>query len=266
MKKDRKQANQYDKIFKENIEAVIPSLMQNVLGIMAVFMEELPDDVQHTKERKPDALKKVTDSQGNTFLLQIEFQVADEPEMVGRMLEYYAMLWRKYKLPVRQFVLYLGKGNPKMATSLNFDDLSFRFSLRSIKAVDYQLFLKSKKPEEIVFAVLSNFGEDKPKIAIEKIIDRLEETTENDLSLKKYINQLRILAELRKLDLKIDEIMESIAKYLNEENDYFVVKAKRKFVEKLIKIGKLSIEEIADAANVTIDFVMGIQKKLSADN
>jgi hypothetical protein len=45
---------------------------------------------------------------------------------------------------------------------------------------------------------------------------------------------LRILAELRKLDLKIDEIMESIAKYLNEENDYFVVKAKRKMVEKLL--------------------------------
>lgn len=44
MKKDRTQANQYDKIVKENIEAVIPSLMLNVLGITAVFMEELPDD------------------------------------------------------------------------------------------------------------------------------------------------------------------------------------------------------------------------------
>jgi hypothetical protein len=105
MKKDRKQANQYDKIFKENIEAVIPSLMQNVLGITAISMEELPDDVQHTKERKPDVLKKVTDSQGNIFVLQIEFQVADEPEMVYRMAEYYIMLERKYKIPVQQFVI-----------------------------------------------------------------------------------------------------------------------------------------------------------------
>lgn len=261
-----RQSSQYDKVFKENIEAVISSIMQNLLGITAVSMEELPDDIQHTKERKPDVLKKVTDNQGNTFVLQIEFQVADEPEMVYRMLEYKAMLLRKYKIDVEQFVIYLGKGIPKMITQFKSKGIDFEYQLRSIKAVDYQLFLKSDKPEEVVFAVLSNFGEDKPKIAIEKIIDRLEETTENDLSLKKYINQLRILAELRKLDLKIDEIMESIAKYLNEENDYFVVKAKRKFVEKLIKIGKLSIEEIADAANVTIDFVMGIQKKLSADN
>jgi hypothetical protein len=59
--KSKNQANQYDKIFKENIEAVIPSLMQNILGINAVLSEELPDDIQHTKERKPDVLKKITD-------------------------------------------------------------------------------------------------------------------------------------------------------------------------------------------------------------
>lgn len=40
--KFKNQANQYDKIFKENIEAVIPSLMQNILGINAVLLEELP--------------------------------------------------------------------------------------------------------------------------------------------------------------------------------------------------------------------------------
>jgi len=40
-----KQVSQYDKIFKENIEAVIPSLMQNILGITAIESEELPDDI-----------------------------------------------------------------------------------------------------------------------------------------------------------------------------------------------------------------------------
>jgi hypothetical protein len=76
-----KQSNQYDKIFKENIEAVIPSLMQNILGITAIASEELPDDIQHTKERKPDVLKKITDVQRDTFVLQIEFQVVDEPNI-----------------------------------------------------------------------------------------------------------------------------------------------------------------------------------------
>ena len=82
MKKQRQQGSQYDKIFKENIEAVIPALRRKVLGITAVESEELPDDVLHTKERKPDVLKKITDERGDTFILQIEFQVSDESEMV----------------------------------------------------------------------------------------------------------------------------------------------------------------------------------------
>jgi len=57
-KMKKRQSSQYDKIFKENIEAVILSIMQNLLGITAVSLEELPDDIQHTKERKPDILKK----------------------------------------------------------------------------------------------------------------------------------------------------------------------------------------------------------------
>jgi hypothetical protein len=80
--KTKRQSSQYDKVFKENIEAVISSIMQNLLDITAVSLEELPDDIQHTKERKPDVLKKVTDTNGNTFVLQIEFQVVDEPPLV----------------------------------------------------------------------------------------------------------------------------------------------------------------------------------------
>lgn len=48
-------------------EAALPGLIRNLLGIHAVHTEELPDDIQHTKERKPDVLKKVTDKFGDTF-------------------------------------------------------------------------------------------------------------------------------------------------------------------------------------------------------
>lgn len=52
------------------MEAILPVVMTNLLGINAAYTEELPDDVQHTKERKPDVLKKVTDKNGETFVLQ----------------------------------------------------------------------------------------------------------------------------------------------------------------------------------------------------
>jgi len=80
-----KQVHQYDKILRENIEAVLPGLIRDLLGIDSVYSEELPDDVQHTRERKPDVLKKITNKNGETFVLHLELQVADEKEMVFRM-------------------------------------------------------------------------------------------------------------------------------------------------------------------------------------
>ena len=93
-KKGDRQVNQYDKILRDNrakrrlrtrrsvakqlrrsSEAALPGLIRNLLNIHAVNSEELPDDIQHTKERKPDVLKKVTDKKGETFVLHIEFQV-----------------------------------------------------------------------------------------------------------------------------------------------------------------------------------------------
>lgn len=57
--------------------------------------------------------------------------------------------------------------------------------------------------------------------------------------------------------------MESIAKYLNEENDYFVAKAKRKFVENLLQKLNLTLDQIADLAGVSVDFVQSVKQKLS---
>ena len=117
--------------------------MQNILGIMALESEELPDDTQHTKERKPDVLKKVTDIHGAIFVLHLEFQLVDEQEMIYRMADYYVMLTRKYKIPVRQFVIFLGSDKPHMPTRTDGDYLTFHFPLITFAQLDYQLFLKS---------------------------------------------------------------------------------------------------------------------------
>lgn len=263
-----RQSAQYDKIFKENIEAVISSIMQNVLDITAVSMEELPDDIQHTKERKPDILKKVTDTKGDTFVLQIEFQLANDEEMIYRMNEYKAMLIRKYRLPVCQYVIFLGKGKPKMETQLKNVGLSFEYNLLAINSVDYKLFLKSDRPEEIVLSVLANFDKETSEDALKRIISRLEETTNGDLALKRYFNQLRILAQLRRLEQKLKVIvMDSIAKYIDEEKDvaYLVGREKEqeKFVKNLLVESDFTVDKIARIAGVTIRFVKSIQKQFT---
>ena len=269
-----KQANQYDKIFKENIEAVIPSLMQNILGITAVSSEELPDDIQHTKERKPDVLKKITDNQENEFVLQIEFQVADALEMVYRMAEYYIMLERKYKIPIEQYVIYLGSTKPQMPTQLDSNWMKFKFRLISFADLDYHIFLKSTRPEEVVLGVLADFKGDSPEKALVQIIQRIEETANGDFPLKRYFKQLGVLAQLRKLEKNLKNItMDSISKFVSQERDVAYMigfdkgeekgeeKAEIRFVKNLLAKMSLTVEQIADIAGVSVEFVKQVQQK-----
>ena len=266
-KKKKRQSSQYDKIFKENIEAVISSIMENVLEITAVSMEELPDDIQHTKERKPDVLKKVTDTKGDTFVLQIEFQVRDEPEMVYRMLEYYGMLERKYKTPVRQFVIFLGSDNPKMLTELDRERLKFSFPLVSLSTLDYHIFLNSDKAEEIILGILANFKGENPEDALKQILVRIKETTKGDFSLNRYFNQLRVLAQLRNLELNLKNAMDSIAEYIKEERDVLYLRGQEreqmKFVKNLLTETDFSLDKIAKVAGVAVDFVKSVQRQLT---
>ena len=266
-KKKKRQSSQYDKIFKENIEAVISSIMENVLEITAVSMEEIPDDIQHTKERKPDVLKKVTDTKGDTFVLQIEFQVRDEPKMVYRMAEYFIMLERKYELPVKQFVIFLGSDNPKMPTELDRERLKFSYPLVSLSTLDYHIFLKSNKPEEIILGILANFKGENPENALKQILVRIKETTKGDFSLNRYFNQLRVLAQLRNLELNLKNAMDSIAEYIKEERDVLYLRGQEreqtKFVTNLLQKLNLPFEQIADIAGVTVDFVKSVHRQIT---
>ncbi len=262
-----KQVSQYDKIFKENLEAIIPGLLQNVLGITAVLSEELPDDVQHTKERKPDVLKKITDNQGNIYVLQIEFQVADEPEMVYRMAEYYIMLERKYQLPIRQYVIFLGSTTPQMPTRLDRPNLKFDFPLIAFSMLDYRLFLRSARPEEIVLSILANFDGDSTDTALQQIIKRIEETSSGDFSLRKHINQVRVLAQLRNLGVKLKSAMDSIAQFISPEKDAFYLigqeRAEERFVRSLLTKTDMTVEQLADIAGVSVEFVEQIRQKMT---
>jgi len=52
-------AQEYDKIFKENIEPLILSFAKKLLHIDPDSLEEIPSDLQYTIEQKTDFLKKV---------------------------------------------------------------------------------------------------------------------------------------------------------------------------------------------------------------
>ena len=256
------------------MEAAIPGLIENLLRINIVEAEEIPDDIQHTKERKPDVLKKVLDEQGNIFILHLEIQVADEPDMVYRMADYFIMLHRRYRIPIRQYVIFVGFGLPIMPTQLQEKPMQFMYALITLSAVDYRLFLSSATPEQILLSILADFDNQPAQTVIWQVISRLRETDTGDFSFRRHINQLRVLAQLRKLSNQIDEIMDSIATFFKEEDDALYIRGERvglqrgegkaieKLVTNLILKSKLTVQQISEMAEVSVAYVEEVQQRL----
>ena len=268
------QVNQYDKILKENLEAILPGLIRNILGIQAIHNEELPDDIQHTKERKPDVLKKITNQQGETFVLHVEFQVKNEPEMAYRMAEYFIMLLRRYQLPIRQYVIYIGPEKLTMHAHIKCLQMTYQYNLLSLAEIDYKQFLSAEASEEKMLAILGDFNRENPKQVVERIVIQVVKTTNSNFEKLRYIQQLRILSQLRNLHPESLHIMDSIAQYISEENDILYRRGELKGLEKgatkkatevvtsLLLNTDFSIARIADLAGVTEYFVKKVKRTL----
>ena len=262
----------YDKIFKENIEEIILPLAKKVLNIDPEGLEEIPDDLQHTIERKPDFLKKVIHKNSKKdYILHIEFQVVDEQEMVYRMLEYYALLLRDYEIELKQYVFYIGKGKSKMPTQINHKKLQFSFEVINMQEIDYRDFVNSSKTEEVILAILADFGKDKTQTVIKTILERIITVTEPNLKREKTVRQLEILSKLRQLQEQIIKALNTMALTYDIKNDIRYKEGKLEgklegkeetlfLSTKNMLLNGFSYEQIKKALNVTEDYI----KKVSA--
>ena len=271
-------AQKYDKIFKENIEELILPLAQKLLHINPENLEEIKDDLQTTLERKPDFLKKVVDKEKSTkkdYILHIEFQTIDEPKMVYRMLEYYGILARKYELEVRQYVFYIGEGKAMMVYKLIHDNIDFKFELINIQDFSYKEFINSDKPEEVILAILADFGNEKAETVIEKVLQKLKSLPIENLKYRKSVIQLDVLSNLRDFQPQLINQLVAMAFTYNIEKDLRFQegkrkaeqkaeqKAEKKIIQTIINLSKtnMTIETIAQVLEISESFVKSVLDK-----
>ncbi|MGA0560002.1 hypothetical protein ACO2Q8_25290 [Larkinella sp. VNQ87] len=183
--------------------------------------------------------------------------------------QYYIMLARKYQLPVQQYVFFLGTGMPRMAVQYQSDWMQYRFRLVAFHTLDYRIFLNSDRPEEVLLSVLGDFKEEKLETVLEEIVERVKQTTEGDFQLKRYYNQLRVLAQLRNLEKKLKEFtMDDLSNFVSVERDalYMIGEeiAQVKFITNLLKLNQFTVEEIAALGDVSVELVEKVKAKLAA--
>ncbi len=246
-----RQNNKYDKIFKENIEAILLPFVEKYLNFKIVSSRVLEAKLQSTIEREVDFLRIVKTDKGEEFILHIEFQSSNELEMIYRIKEYNAIIQRKFKeeeedenkgkhkrrrkprrkLEMRHYVIYLGKGRMTMPTRLEEKHVFRQFEVLSINELDFDKMLQSQIPEEIILAILSDFKGADPEKMIRLIVGKLKKYSKNDAELKKFVEQLSILSDLRKLEKKTIKTIKNMPITYNIKDSYTYKLGKKEGVE-----------------------------------
>ncbi|WP_316811477.1 hypothetical protein [Pedobacter heparinus] len=257
------QSKLIDKIVKENMDKVLPMVVEKILGIQIVCREDLPESLQHTKETVPDQLSKITDATGKTYIIHIEWQSEDDATMDNRMLGYRAMLRRKYQLPVQQYVIFLAKPKSTMPYVIDEEHLKFQYHLIALQQYSHKIFLNSPEPEQKLMAIFANFEEEAPVDVIKRILHGVGEQGNGELNKSRYREQLRGLIQLRKLGKEFKIAMGTITKFKVEKDPFYQDGVKKGEAigrhEEALEIAKnfknlgVAIEDIAKGIGLAIE-------------
>lgn len=263
---EKKHANKYDRIIKENLDEIFIALVERRLGLKIKEIERLPDKLHTTTERETDLLLRIREENEQQSLLHVEFQSQPDYKMIFRMSEYHGLLVRKYELPVRHILVDLSAEKADIATELP-EGLVFKgFETIRLKDFRYDQLLSSQIPAEIILAILSNFEGLQPEALIRLIAKRLNEVSRSEGDLRKYIAQLTVLSHLRNLQDLTIQTVSIMPITFDIENDALVKmgadRAKRKAIENMLMDGQVSVNQIALYLDVPTEYVVMVQKEM----
>jgi predicted transposase YdaD len=206
--------NIYDRVFKENARALVPFFMDEPV----TNIKQVKDSFPISLERELDMLFKVEFPSGEISLLHLEFQAAPHPDMAARMLVYFALAKRHFKLPLRQLVIYVGKGSHGMPNRLDDVGLAFEYKVVSLNEIAPERFLSAQVPEIVMLALLSKYDKEQSERILRLTIDKLWQHAQG-LKLEKLSKHLGILARLRNFDNELVKQLTDMPLYINPEED-----------------------------------------------
>lgn len=215
-----KQHKDFDRIFRENAIPIFLPLIEMELDFKIKFFEALPAELPKTIDRDVDALYKIKNELGKLEILHIEFQTKNDPAMLERTAEYHGMIYRKYKLPIRHVVIFLGKGKAKMKNQLPEDEIFRGFDLINLHELDAEKLLSSQVPEVILLALLADFEQEHTEAILRLLVKQLKTFSKSPNDLKKYLNQLLMLSKLRKLEFITDKIIKDMPITYNRKEHF----------------------------------------------
>ena len=250
--------NIYDRIFRENAQTIFIPLIQFQLDIDITRYEALEFKMSRTREREVDFLYKIFDKNGKESILHLEFQTKNDKEMLARIQEYHALIYRKYQFPIRHIVIYLGKRKSTMKNKLEPNLIFSGFDIINITAIDPNQLISTQIPEMVIMALLGDYKKDQLEKILSDIIRKLKTLTGSKDLMSKYINQLLILARIRNLQMIISQKLDDMPISYDVEKDGLYLKGMEKGIAKSawnLYNGGCSIQFIAKNLKLSIQQV-----------
>jgi hypothetical protein len=107
---------------------------------------------------------------GQAFIAHIESQNGNEAAMPARMLRYLSGILLDFPgLPVRQYLVYIGREPLAMADGFDMPDFSYRYRVIDLHAVDCEAFLGEDSPDAWVLAILCDFRGRSPREVVHMV-------------------------------------------------------------------------------------------------
>jgi predicted transposase/invertase (TIGR01784 family) len=193
-----------DLISKEIIQTLLKDIAKYFLNIeITGEITFLDKELKRIEKREADIVANINDE----YVLHLEIQNSNDSSMDKRMLRYYSDILEITNLPIRQYVIYIGKHKPNFKTQIKKDLIDFRYNFIDVKNIDCELLLNENSPDALVLAILCDFKDKNPDDIISFILDKLEQYTKDNLNeYRKYMLMLETLSENRNLNKKIKEI------------------------------------------------------------
>ena len=206
--------HKYDHMLRDNLKDSVIASAETFFGMKVVHYQLLDTIETVTQKREVDFICIVELADGSKRLLQIEFQTQDDQDMVFRMRNYWALYQDRYRLPMDQFVLYLGQKPSKMATSIQQvipdEKQNYAYGLLSLRDLNYEQLLTGGTPGTMVLAILANFSGQAPEQVIKQIVKSIQRSAPTTALLEKYLRQLIHFSGLRNLDIETKKIVKAM--------------------------------------------------------
>ena len=193
----RKELKRFDPILKEIFSEAVGKIYYLATGKkIGEKVKVLHSEIRVVKTFQPDIL---VEADGE--IIQLEIQVQQDKTLPRRMLRYYYAIEEKYKKEPTQIVLFVGKGKPP-PSEYRTSKLTLKYEVLDMKKIEPDIFIKSKKPAEVILGILAGKFKDKPEI-IKNVKKRIVEIVKDEEEVAKYIDSISFLAGLFDIEIRV---------------------------------------------------------------